>query len=175
MHAELLQQSSRNAALISQLRALLAPPPTSVDPAADSSSPFAFLAAHPAAQALSVGGAGAVAPAGTQPLATTASFAASQLPSLRALLNALRPKLASLPNTGVPVDAAYDERVQYAEGQVRRHLTVTRGLELDEQGAVREGEWQGAGRKLAAGEVQSLEEAVLMLGGDGQGKGEASE
>ncbi|KAF3351883.1 Carboxy-cis,cis-muconate cyclase [Verticillium dahliae VDG1] len=46
-----------------------------------------------------------------------------------------------------------------------------RGLELGENGEVRDGEWQGEGKKLAKGEVEGLENIAAALGG---GSGEAS-
>ena len=41
--------------------------------------------------------------------------------------------------------------MEYVEDQTRKHLEVGRGLELGPQGAVRDGEWQGAGRKFTRG------------------------
>ena len=50
------------------------------------------------------------------------------------------------------------------ERETRRHLENVRGLELGEMGEVRDGEWQGEGRKLGKGEVEDLEKMVEMIG-----------
>ncbi|KAI9842696.1 MAG: hypothetical protein M1837_006981 [Sclerophora amabilis] len=179
----LVQESARNDALIAQLRSLLTPPPdnasssTQVRPS--STSPFAFLTSNPSAPAISVHPPSADTSTAAQqkqaPLTTTTSFALSQLPSLRALLSTLRPKLVSWSSGGVPSsrttstsryphDSNSDVRTAYVEGQVKRHLVSTRGLELDEQGAPREGEGAGAyGRKIDSNEVEDLERVVGML------------
>jgi len=44
-----------------------------------------------------------------------------------------------------------------------------RGLELGEMGEVRDGEWQGEGRKLGKGEVEDLERVVGMVSGANSG------
>jgi kinetochore protein Mis12/MTW1 len=59
--------------------------------------------------------------------------------------------------------SAQDERRLYIEGQTRRHLMRTRGLEFDDDGSVRDGEWIGGGRKVGADEVAALEEVVARL------------
>lgn len=57
------------------------------------------------------------------------------------------------------------ERMEYVEGETRKHLESVRGLELGKDGEVRDGEWQGEGRKFAKGEVEGLESVVAALGG----------
>ena len=57
------------------------------------------------------------------------------------------------------------ERLEYVETATRKHLENVRGLELGKDGEVRDGEWDGGGRSLAKGEVESLERVVSMLGG----------
>lgn len=54
----------------------------------------------------------------------------------------------------------------YIETRTRRHLERTRGLELDEQGGVRDGEWTGVGRRIHAEEVAAMEGVVHLLGRD---------
>lgn len=57
------------------------------------------------------------------------------------------------------------ERVDYVEKETKKILE-RQGLELDEQGAVRDGEWQGPGRKFAEGELEALEGVVGLIGGE---------
>lgn len=115
------------------------------------------------------------------PLSTTTAFALSQLPALKSLLAELRPQEKLLaekekadPNIaeGQEEKSWRRERVEYIETQTRRHLENVAGLELGRNGEVRDGEWQGEGRKLARGEVEDLERVVGMMGG---GVGEGSE
>jgi len=56
------------------------------------------------------------------------------------------------------------ERLDFIENETKRHLENVRGLELGEMGEVRDGEWQGEGRKLGKGEVEDLERVVGMVG-----------
>jgi hypothetical protein len=72
-------------------------------------------------------------------------------------------QIAALPATAAAAAAAQDARLHYIESQARRHLSVTRGLELDEAGAVRDGAWQGAGRSVTTDEVAALERFVGSL------------
>jgi kinetochore protein Mis12/MTW1 len=85
---------------------------------------------------------------------------------LQSLLSSVRPSLASLaaPDTS---DATLDERRQYIETQAKRHLQATQGLELGAQGEVRDGEWQGKGKRPGEGQVRDLERVVEMVGGGG--------
>ncbi|KAI1116028.1 Mis12 protein-domain-containing protein [Nemania sp. NC0429] len=135
-------------------------------------SPFAFL--HHKGDLASSGG-------GAAPLATTAAFTLSQMQALRALSTALSnitPDVKASPASAEGVDddgegagsggsrSWRQERAEYVEAATRRHLETVHGLELGRYGEVRDGEWQGPGRKLARGEVESLERAVTMIGGD---------
>ena len=61
------------------------------------------------------------------------------------------------------------ERLEYVETATRKHLENVRGLELGKDGEVLDGEWDGGGRSLAKGEVESLERAVSLLGGGQDG------
>ena len=163
LHTALLHESARNEALLSHLRAILSPPQfTNGPPDSTSASPFSFLDA----QSLPATG------EPTQHLTTTSAFLTSQLPALRSLLASLRPKISNhaLPSTN-PDDepSAQEERRLYIEGQTRRHLVRTRGLEFEDDGSVRDGEWIGGGRKVGADEVAALENVVAGLE---HGKGE---
>ncbi|KAL6885312.1 Mis12 domain-containing protein [Trichoderma longibrachiatum] len=126
---------------------------------------------------------------GEQPITTTTEFTLSQLQALRALSGSLR---QLLPELVVPGDDASStaaagaaqppaaerwrrERTEYIESSTRKFLETVVGLELDSQGAVRDGEWQGEGRGLSKGEVEGLEKVAAMLGGGGGGGGKDAE
>ncbi|KAI9857056.1 MAG: hypothetical protein M1830_006385, partial [Pleopsidium flavum] len=174
LQTALLQESAQNEAVLAQLRSVLStaslgrtsPGAKSEDvesgavKAATTPSKFEFLNENPSARSLGVG-----APS-QAPLTTNVNFALSQLPALRSLLSILRPKLRTLPTaaTNVDWDGTREERKQYVESQTRRHLERTRGLELNGQGAVRDGEWSGVGRKISAEEVAAMDVIVSMLG-----------
>lgn len=115
--------------------------------------------------------------ASNAPIETTTAFALSQLQALRSLstsLNNMAPDLAAMggdPNAEPGGAKSWRrERVEYVEDQTRKHLEVGRGLELGPQGAVRDGEWQGAGRKFTRGEVEALEAVSGALGGEKEGE-----
>ncbi|RYP32072.1 hypothetical protein DL767_005426 [Monosporascus sp. MG133] len=156
-------------------------------------SPFAFL--HRKADLAAEAGPDA-------PLSTTTAFTLSQMQALRALSTSLRtlaPDLAPAPGRDPPSSPSSSsssasmaddgdgdgdkknrrkkswrrERLEYVEGAARRHLESVQGLELGRRGEVRDGEWQGAGRSLARGEVEGLERIVSLLGGGGGGGGGA--
>lgn len=111
------------------------------------------------------------------PLTTTTAFSLSQLQALRALSTSLSSILPNLQG-----GAGYDgsgarrtwrkERVEYVEGAARKHLEHVRGLELGRDGEVRDGEWQGEGKRFAGGEVAALEGVVNALAGSGGGGGD---
>lgn len=172
LHRALVHESKRNAALIAQLHALLPSASTSSrqdagDVQPEQASPFKFLTSHPVAQSLSIGSSGNNDNE-NQPLTTTTAFVTSQIPSLRALVEVLRPKLNSLATTPVFSDDhegnKEDERALYIETQTRRHLTSTRGLELDEQGAVKiGGDDEVGGKRMDMESVRGLEEVVGVL------------
>jgi kinetochore protein Mis12/MTW1 len=112
---------------------------------------------------------------GANPVSTTTEFAISQLPALKSILDDLGPRLEKLANgdekqglVGEDQKSWRRERLEFVEKEARRHLENVRGLELGEQGEVRDGEWQGEGRKLGKGEVEDLERVVAMVG-SGQG------
>ncbi|KAH0538437.1 hypothetical protein FGG08_004985 [Glutinoglossum americanum] len=190
LHASLLRESARNAQLIAQLRSLLpgSDPsqgqpqlPTAAiktgEPPAEPQqqpNPFAFLTSHPAATALNVGTITSPSNPPHNPLTDTTSFTLSQLPHIRSLLSSVRPSLTTLSSSlANPNDTpSSDERRQYIESQTKRHLQTTQGLELGNQGEVRDGEWQGRGGKVGEAQVRDLEKVVGMLGGTADGTGE---
>lgn len=110
------------------------------------------------------------------PLTTTTAFSLSQLQALRALSTSLSSILPNLQGAGGDEGGARrtwrKERVEYVEGAARKHLESVRGLELGKDGEVRDGEWQGEGRRFAGGEVAALEGIVNALGGSGGGAGD---
>lgn len=110
------------------------------------------------------------------PLTTTTAFSLSQLQALRALSTSLSSMLPNLQGGGGDEGAGRrtwrKERVEYVEGAARKHLEHVRGLELGSDGEVRDGEWQGEGKRLAGGEVAALEGVVGALAGSGGGGGD---
>ncbi|KAK1510527.1 uncharacterized protein CCOS01_15358 [Colletotrichum costaricense] len=112
------------------------------------------------------------------PITTTTAFNMSQLQALRALSTSLRNIMPDLKDPSSTEDGPEKqkswrrERMEYVEGATRKHLEHVRGLELGKDGDVRDGEWQGEGRKFAMGEVEGLEQVVAALEG---GSGESTE
>lgn len=114
------------------------------------------------------------------PLTTTTAFSLSQLQALRALSTSLSSILPNLQGGGAGDEGGggvsarrtwRKERVEYVEGAARNHLERVRGLELGSDGEVRDGEWQGEGRRFVGGEVAALEGVVNALGASGGGEG----
>ncbi|KAI9889923.1 MAG: hypothetical protein M1814_004646 [Vezdaea aestivalis] len=167
LQSALTHESARNKALLSHLRALLSPQPTSTSTPSpdDTSLSLSFLSASPLP-------AGASAPT---PLTTAATFLTSQLPALRSLLTTLRPKISSvaLPVVVSGVDEAGDREARnlYVETQTRRHLVRARGVEFTNEGEVRDGGWVGGGRGVEGVEVKALEEIVSGFEGAKRGRG----
>lgn len=179
MHAE----KARNDALLGELRSLVgrvgAKGPRTSGAAAvqggagsqaesGSKPPFAFLHER---------GDLTLADANT-PLTTTTAFSLSQLQALRALSTSLWSILPNLQGGNGQDEGGAGgrrtwrkERVEYVEGAARKHLESVRGLELGRDGEVRDGEWQGEGRRFAGGEVAALEGVVNALGSSGVGGG----
>ncbi|KIL95866.1 hypothetical protein FAVG1_00604 [Fusarium avenaceum] len=178
LHTALEAERTRNDALLGKLRSVLGVVPGDVKAeegqattAADGSS-FGFLRDKASLQ-----DAGA-----DKPIATTTEFTLSQLQALRALSTSLRTLLPDLgpADTDTSMEDAGSgsrtwrrERVEYVEGASRKYLETARGLELGEQGEVRDGEWQGEGRKITRGDVEGLEQVVGMLGQKSATTGEA--
>jgi kinetochore protein Mis12/MTW1 len=189
LHRILQAEATRNAALIQQLKSLLSSPPQASssqivpkhEPRQDpdmgeeeeesSYSVFAFLQQK----------ADLATTSAATPLSTTAAFALSQLPAMKALLADLRPALKTLssPHAHAPdpnLSAAgqgdgkswREQRLEYVELQTRRLHENVRGLELGPQGAVRDGEWQEEGRRVGRVEVEALERVVGFVGGNGE-------
>lgn len=166
LHALLLAETQKNNATIAALKGLLGVKgqKKEEDPEVEETYPvFGFLKDK-----------GELSGDGKHPVTTTASFTISQLPALKALLENLRPRLETLANgggkgglVGEEEKSWRKERLEFVEKEARRHLENVRGLELGEMGEVRDGEWQGEGRKLGKQEVEDLERVVgMVIGGD---------
>jgi kinetochore protein Mis12/MTW1 len=162
LHSLLLAEKARNEATITSLKALLLNQVPKKEPDEEEIYPaFAFLENK-----------GELTGDGAHPVTTTTSFALSQLPALKSILENFRPRLKELANgngkeglVGEEDKTWRRERLEFVEKEARRHLENVRGLELGEMGEVRDGEWQGEGRKLGKGEVEDLERVVGMVGG----------
>ncbi|KAG5752582.1 hypothetical protein H9Q72_001144 [Fusarium xylarioides] len=168
LHTALESERARNEALLGKLRSVLGVVPGNVkaeegQAQAPDGSAFGFLRDKASLQA-----AGA-----DKPIATTTEFTLSQLQALRALSTSLRTLLPDLGPTDADTsmeDASSSsrtwrrERVEYVEGASRKYLETARGLELGDQGEVRDGEWQGEGRKITRSDVEGLEQVAAMLG-----------
>ncbi|KAL3448684.1 Mis12 protein-domain-containing protein [Aspergillus insuetus] len=172
LNRALKQESARNEVMISQLKAILSAAQTfnaandsKVD-AEDSGAPagkkaldLAFLMSSPAAQQLRVGVATGSNKQHT-PLTTNTTFILSQLPALHAMLNELRPKLATLPKAGATSDkeSKSDERREYIESRIRLHLERSGQLPggSDSHAAI-------GGRKMDISEAQALETVTSLL------------
>lgn len=169
LNTMLLAEKTRNATLLTELRALAARAQQGTKNAPTVTAdvpqpPLAFL--HDKGDL-------AQADAAT-PLTTTTAFALSQLQALRALgtsLGTMMPDLGSKDDAGSGRRTWRKERVEYVESAARRHLESVRGLELGANGEVRDGEWQGEGRRVGSAEVGALESVAEMLGEAGPRKG----
>lgn len=176
LNTMLLAEKTRNAALLTELRAIAGhaqhqqgTKTAQIIPADAPQPPLAFL--HDK---------GDLAQAdATTPLTTTTAFALSQLQALRALgvsLGTVMPDLRAKEDKEGEEEGGSGrrtwrkERVEYVEGAARRHLESVRGLELGANGEVRDGEWQGEGRRVGSAEVGALENVVEMLGQSGPRK-----
>ncbi|EMT70668.1 Kinetochore-associated protein MTW1 [Fusarium odoratissimum] len=178
LHTALESERARNDTLLGKLRSVLGVVPGNVkaeegQAQAPDGSAFGFLRDKTSLQA-----AGA-----DKPIATTTEFTLSQLQALRALSTSLRTLLPDLGPTDADTsmeDASSSsrtwrrERVEYVEGASRKYLETARGLELGDQGEVRDGEWQGEGRKITRSDVEGLEQVAAMLGQKSTTTGEAS-
>ncbi|WYZ40649.1 hypothetical protein EsH8_IV_000990 [Colletotrichum jinshuiense] len=175
LHAE----QAKNAALLEKLRGVVGGKPAGSRASlgevkiegADDKAPFQFLQEK---GDLTDGDA-------KTPITTTTAFNLSQLQALRALSTSLRnimPDLKDASNVedGPETNKSWRrERMEYVEGATRKHLEHVRGLELGKNGDVRDGEWQGEGRKFAMGEVEGLEQVVAALGGASGGSAEQTD
>ncbi|KAF9768732.1 hypothetical protein IL306_013931 [Fusarium sp. DS 682] len=178
LHTALESERARNDALLAKLRSVLGVVPGQVkaeegQAQASDGSAFGFLRDKASLQA-----------AGTdKPIATTTEFTLSQLQALRALSTSLRTLLPDLgpADADTPMEDSSSgsrtwrrERVEYVEGASRKYLETARGLELGDQGEVRDGEWQGEGRKITKSDVEGLEQVAALLGQKSSITGEAS-
>ncbi|KAL5598804.1 hypothetical protein BROUX41_003862 [Berkeleyomyces rouxiae] len=193
--AMLEAEKAQNAALLDTLRKLVertviksdpdAPGANGADAGAAATAASADAPPGPLAFLHATDGLGAAD--ATAPLQTTTAFALSQLPALRALSASLRSMATDLqpaPDAVADGDSNNDgagaetpgrrswrkSRVDYVETATRKHMERTRGLELGPQGEVRDGEWQGAGRKIRMAEIEGLENVLALMGGGANGE-----
>ncbi|RDW83340.1 putative MTW1 [Coleophoma crateriformis] len=170
LHTLLQSESERNAATIASLQAILTPSSQPLPKVEQSESEPNPESQYPALAFLK--NKGDLSGDHTHPLGTTTSFAISQLQALKALLDQLGPRLQTLKDkdgkqgyVGEAEKSWRRERLEFVETETRKHLEQVRGLELGKMGEVRDGEWQGEGRKLQRGEVEDLEKVVKMVRG----------
>ncbi|KAL4880922.1 Mis12 protein-domain-containing protein [Aspergillus karnatakaensis] len=172
LNRALKQESARNDMVISQLKAILAATQTP-DAANDSTGKevstntstwkkdldLSFLTSSQAAQQLRVGVSTGLNTKHT-PLTTNTTFILSQLPALQAMLQELRPKLASLPKSGLmaDTDSKSDERREYIESRIKLHLERSGQLPVGI-----DGNHNIVGRKMDISEAQALEAVTSML------------
>lgn len=176
LHRLLLAEEARNAAIIAQLKALTVPSRIKPEQASEDSQ---TSVPYPAFSFLQ-GKGDLPSSSKSTPLSTTTQFALSQLPALKALLAQLRPAMQTLakesavvprdPNRTEQERSFRGERLDYVESQTKRQLEL-RGVELDAQGKVRDGDWQSEGRQPGKGEVESLERVVAMVRGENMDEG----
>ncbi|KAL5342441.1 Mis12 protein-domain-containing protein [Aspergillus crustosus] len=173
LNRALKQESARNDVVISQLKTILAATQklktaeiNGMDLTEDAISTgkkdlldLSFLTSSPAAQQLRVGVSTGPNKQHT-PLTTNTTFILSQLPALQAMLKELRPKLASLPKSGLSVDkdSKSDERREYIESRIRLHLERSGQLPVSNDGTTAIG-----GQRMNISEAQALEAVTSML------------
>lgn len=159
LNAMLKAEEARNQAVIAQLHTLTGQQPNNPQQASESadqtSSPFSFLTSSSHTSTT------------TQPLSQNLQYTIAQLPALRELLAQLKVSLSSLPaarQTRMDETSLEAKRRGYINTQSRRALDK-RGVDA----SGRDGEAvAGAGRRVAAEEVQGLESVVQALGGAGK-------
>ena len=124
MQSHLLAETVRNEAIIGQLKNLMR---QGIAGGAgkqlkNSQHDFSFLTSTTSAKALGVSSSGS----DPLPVTTNTKFALSQVPALRSLLADLRPRLASLQNSGTKSDTVKagrtEERNEYIEQRTKLHL-----------------------------------------------------
>ncbi|CAG8224081.1 unnamed protein product [Penicillium salamii] len=163
LNRSLKEESARNDAVISQLKSILSTIQTAKvgDAPATPSKPLdlSFLTSGPAARQLRVG-VDTGSNAKHTPLTTHTTFILSQLPALQATLEKLRPKLAALPESVIPMEtkSKRDERKEYIEGRIRLHLERAGQLATGDDGYP-----VVAGRRIDIKEAHALESVANML------------
>jgi kinetochore protein Mis12/MTW1 len=160
LNAMLKAEEARNQAVIAQLHTLTGqqhnnPQQQPAEPTDQASAPFSFLTSSPHTSTT------------TQPLSQNLQYAIAQLPALRELLAQLKASLQSLPaarQTRLDENSLEAKRRGYINAQSRRALDK-RGVDASGLGGEAVA---GAGRRVAAEEVQGLESVVQALGGAGK-------
>jgi len=141
----LTSESSRNEAVLNQLRGMLNPN------SEDGTQPnLSFLAMGAAQQPFS----------GQQPLTTNTKFALSQLPALKGTLVDLKAKLATLKDVQLTMDSAKDElreeRRSYIEQRTKSHLERNGQIAATDSGPL-------SGKQTDTAEVEALEKAACVF------------
>jgi kinetochore protein Mis12/MTW1 len=164
LNRSLKEEHARNDAVISQLRSILSTVETAKAEGVSKTSPskpvdLSFLTSSPAARQLRVG-VDAGPNAKPTPLTTNTTFILSQLPALQTTLEQLRPRLATLPDSTVPMEAKSkrDERKEYIESRIRLHLERAGQLATGDDGNP-----VVAGRRIDIREAHALESVANML------------
>jgi kinetochore protein Mis12/MTW1 len=160
LNAMLKAEEARNQAVIAQLHTLTGqqhnnPQQQPAEPTDQASAPFSFLTSSPHTSTT------------TQPLSQNLQYAIAQLPALRELLAQLKASLQSLPaarQTRLDENSLEAKRRGYINAQSRRALDK-RGVDASGLGGEAVA---GAGRRVAAEEVQGLESVAQALGGAGK-------
>lgn len=146
----LLEQHNRNEALLGQLRGI-------VGETQNSPNALSFLTNSASAQCLNVS-----QQPDSRSLTTNTNFAVSQIPALKALVEELRPKLATLRSStiGMTIDTAKDElreeRRGYIELRTRSHLERS-GQSLEDHSTIL------SGKRVDPEEVQALEQVATTF------------
>ncbi|KAG9239244.1 Mis12 protein-domain-containing protein [Amylocarpus encephaloides] len=169
LHALLVAESARNEATIVSLKAMLGSTGEKEEEGEGMEKPyptFEFLQDK-----------GRLTGDKMKPVTTTTLFTLSQLSMLKARLSNLRERLDELKDgngndglLGEEEKTWRKERLEFVEKETRKHLENVRGLELGEMGDLRDGEWQGEGRKVGKKEVEDLEGVVQMVAGGASGE-----
>jgi len=162
-------EATRNEAILARLRSLslqqpLKPPRQSllqssspVKPEKQSGASLQFLATSHSAADLGLG-----ANTSSQSLAQNTRFTLLQLPALKALLEELRPHIASVSQAGVGSEAE-QAREAYLDTQSKRAM-ARNGVDP----TATTGGTEGLGRAIGQEEVKALESIAGQFGNDGQ-------
>ncbi|EPQ64964.1 component of the MIND kinetochore complex [Blumeria graminis f. sp. tritici 96224] len=164
LHAWLKAESVRNKATIASLNSLISDIPPKKEPDTKTEVPypvFQFLQNR-----------GELTGDVCHPVKTSVAFASSQIPALKGITENLQARLKrlQLANKIEGASTAKNEeksmkrlRTEFIEEETKRHLESVRGLELGTMGEVKDGEWQGEGRKIGAKELEDLEQIVRLI------------
>lgn len=140
----LMIESSRNEAILGQLRSMLEHKPED-----DSLPNLSFLTEAPSQQAFS----------GQQPLSTNTKFALSQVPALKATIGDLKARLATLQDMHLGVDSAKDEQREERRGYIEQRTK----LHIEKNGSATASSGPLPGKQVETAEVEALEKATNLF------------